>query len=123
MTTSYKRWTGILSIVPFILFVIYMGWFFSSFTEIMVTALNHQNGPVEAEFIRHMMGIILIASVMGLVTLAAMIVFIIHAANNKSLESAEKIMWVLLFVFVGLIAFPLYWFLRIKDAPLKESAL
>ncbi|MBX3242772.1 MAG: hypothetical protein KIT80_03380 [Chitinophagaceae bacterium] len=120
MSKSYKLWTGILSIIPFILFLLYMGWFFTSFAEVMVTAINQEQAPVETAFIKSIMGVAMIAIVMGLVTLAAIIVFIINAANNKSIESAERIMWILLFVFVGMIAFPLYWFLRIKNAPTKE---
>lgn len=121
MSKSYKTWTGILGIIPFLLFIVYIGWFFTSFTDIMVTAMNQEQPPIEAEFIKSMMSIILIAIAMGMCTLAAMIVYIINAANNKALESGERIMWILLFVFVGLLAFPLYWFLRIKDAPQKEQ--
>ena len=49
---------------------------------------------------------------MSLVSLAALILFIIHVVKNKSLPETEKIIWVLVFVFAGVIGFPLYWFMR-----------
>ncbi len=123
MSKSYKTWTGIIGIIPFLLFIVYMGWFFSSFADIMVTAMNQERAPAEAEFVKSMMSMILLAIGMGMSALAALIIYIINAANNKSIESGEKIVWILLFIFAGMIAFPVYWFLRIKDAPVKEAAV
>lgn len=117
MSKSYKTWTGILGLIPFLMFIVYMGWFFTSFADIMVMAINQENAPVEPALIKSMMNIILISIIMGLASLAAMIVYIINAANNKTIENGEKIMWILLFVFIGLIAYPVYWFLRIKNVP------
>lgn len=121
MSTSYKTFSFIIGVIPFLLFIVYMGWFFTSFADIMVTAMNQENAPVEAEFVKSMMGVILLAIVMGLSTLAAMIVYIINAANNRSIEGGEKIVWILLFIFAGMIAFPVYWFMRIKDVPVDSS--
>lgn len=49
---------------------------------------------------------------MAVITLAALILFIIHVIHNKSLPDNERIVWVLVFVFAGMIGFPIYWFMR-----------
>ncbi len=120
MSASSKTWTGIIGFLPFLLFIVYMGWFFGSFADIMVTAINQERAPVEVEFVKNMMSMILLAIIMGMAALAAMIIYIIHVVNNKSIESGEKIVWIVLFIFAGLIAYPVYWFMRIKDGPAQQ---
>ena len=73
---------------------------------------NHNVAP-DAEALRGIlsMAILLVFSV--LLSIGLLIFYIVHAVNNKKLESNERIIWVLLFVFVPTIAFMIYWVLRI----------
>jgi len=57
-----------------------------------------------------------------LCALSLLIFYIVHVVNNKSIESGERIMWILLFIFMGGIACPIYFFVRlINDKPKQES--
>jgi membrane protein DedA with SNARE-associated domain len=58
-------------------------------------------------------GTIMITGIlMAVITFAALIIFIIHVINNKSLPDNERIIWVLVFIFAGMIGIPIYWFMR-----------
>jgi hypothetical protein len=35
---------------------------------------------------------------------------------NRKLEGSEQILWILLFIFLGILAFPAYWILRIWNS-------
>ncbi len=53
---------------------------------------------------------LLIAWVVGI---AVLVVMIIHLVKDKRLKSEERVMWVLLLVFLGAITKPIYFFMRI----------
>lgn len=59
-------------------------------------------------FVLHMITIFLM---MGL-----LIYYIIHAVRNESLKGDMKAVWVVLFVFAGILAEPVYWYLKIWKA-------
>jgi len=42
-----------------------------------------------------------------------LVFFIIHMINNKKLDSTERLVWILVFLFAGVIGYPVYWYLRI----------
>ena len=56
--------------------------------------------------------------------LGLLVFYIIHAVNNKSLTSNDRLMWMLLFLFLYVIAFMIYWYLKIwqdKSAELQST--
>ena len=57
--------------------------------------------------------IIAVALLMVITNLGALIYFIIHAVNNPATDSTERIVWILVFIFAGVIGFPVYWYMRI----------
>jgi hypothetical protein len=53
---------------------------------------------------------------MGLLSLGLLIFFIIHLVRSKAMDSTERIIWVLVFLFAGIIGYPIYWYMRVwKD--------
>jgi hypothetical protein len=46
-----------------------------------------------------------------------LIYFIIHVINNKTIDSTERIIRILVFIFAGMVGFPVYWYMRIWKAP------
>jgi hypothetical protein len=69
-----------------------------------------------AEF-SSMAGMIVTMVLLGLLSLAVMVYFLVHAINNKLLNSDERLVWILVFIFVGMVSFPIYWYLRIWRTP------
>jgi H+/Cl- antiporter ClcA len=117
MSSPNKTLSAFLAFTPVALFVVYIVVFFLFFFNMIRNAEvleNSQSMPFV--FFRDMMWIVIVAIIMGLVSLAALIYFIIHAVNNKSVESNERIIWILVFIFAGMIGFPIYWYMRIYKA-------
>ena len=50
-----------------------------------------------------------------------MVYYIIHVTTYKVKSEGEKIMWILLFVFIGSISFIIYFFMRV--VPLQPQAV
>lgn len=109
MSQSSKLFLGLITISPIVLLAIFFSKMFSFIIE--MAKLNKE--PTPQEVLTPLAGWIVLAVIMGLVTLALMIYYIIHAINNKSIDGNERIVWILVFVFVPMIGFPLYWLIRI----------
>lgn len=60
-------------------------------------------------FVFHMLTIFL--------SLGLTVFYSIHAAKNEALKSELKIVWVVLFIFAGIVTFPIYWYLQIWNSP------
>jgi hypothetical protein len=116
MSKSRKLLLGILSFMPFILLIVYFAIFFRFFITIFQHA--QQEDVLPAMILENIGGIIFVAILMGCISLALKIYFIIHAINNKQTDSTERVVWILIFIFAGMIGFPVYWYMRIwKETP------
>ncbi|RXK62096.1 hypothetical protein ESA94_03530 [Lacibacter luteus] len=88
----------------------------------MLKLEREYQGDIPPEiFFFNMTGFIITALVLGIIHLGLLVFFIIHAINNTRVKPEERIIWVLLFIFVNSIAFPIYWGLRIWPAEKTES--
>ncbi len=118
MTRSAKILIGILSFLPAVLLVVYLIAIFSS----VFSSMMHRM-PVDDPywFFSNFFWVFGLAILLGIVSLGLKIYFIVNVVTNQLLEGAERIMWVLLLVFAGIIAYPLYWYMRIWKAPVSPN--
>ncbi|MES1226900.1 MAG: hypothetical protein ABUT20_66110 [Bacteroidota bacterium] len=119
MSKSRKLLLGILSLLPMILIVVYFITFFS----FMLTIFRHANQEdvLPQMMLEHIGWIIGVALLMGFVSLGLKIYFIIHAVNNRLTDSTERIIWILIFIFAGMIGYPVYWYMRIWKEPVPDA--
>jgi len=111
MKSSTRNLYTALSILPFIFFVAYIVSFFALFVDMFHNM--HEFSADTHPFPFENFGTIMVCGIlMAVITLTTLIIFIIHALNNKSLPDNERIIWVIVFVFAGMIGFPIYWFMR-----------
>jgi hypothetical protein len=116
MSKSRKLLLGILSLLPIILLVVYLVGFIYFFMAVYRHA-NHEE-VLPMLLFQHMAWLLLAIILLVLFALGLLIYFIIHALNNRLIDSTERIVWILVFVFAGTIGFPIYWYMRIWKAPL-----
>ena len=115
MSKSRRLLLGILSLLPLVFLAVYMVVIFSFF----ITAIRNSHDPniFPEIMLEHIGGIIAVALLMVFTNLGMLIYFIIHAVNNKVIEGSERIVWILVFIFAGMIGFPVYWYMRIWKEP------
>jgi hypothetical protein len=102
---------GIFTLVPFILFPVILLEIFQFVINIVATSSHGE--PEPADILASVLAFIVPIIALALLSLALLIFYIVHVVSNKSIEPMEQLMWVLLFIFFGIIAFPIYWFMRI----------
>jgi hypothetical protein len=117
MSKSGKIIIGILTFLPFLLLILFLVNLFRIIAE-NIPAYGEQPHIDPRQIALMFIPMIMTVVLLSMLTLGLMIYYIIHCANNKNLTSNDRVMWILLFVFVGMIAFPVYWYIKIwKDVP------
>ncbi len=111
MPKSRKLLLGLFSLLPMLFLVIYFIVFFS----FLITIFRNSHNPdlFPEMLLQHIGSIIAFMLMMVIIKLGTLIYFIIHAVNNAAIDSTERIVWILVFIFAGMIGFPVYWYLRI----------
>lgn len=115
MSTSKKILLGIFSLLPMLFLVIYFVAFFSFFITMMRNSHNPDLFP--EIMLEHIGSIIAFMLLMVFTKLGTLIYFIIHVVNNRAADGTERIVWILVFIFAGMIGFPVYWYMRIWKEP------
>ncbi|MDE3249791.1 MAG: PLDc N-terminal domain-containing protein [Bacteroidota bacterium] len=122
MTKSRKLLLGILTLLPIVLTIVFLASFFSFFIGMIRSGGDEQ--MAQEWILGNFLWIVLMSVILGLLHLGLLIYFIVHAINNGLVSSNERIVWILVFIFVGTIGMPIYWYLRIwraDDTPARQQ--
>ena len=113
MSRSSKALIGILSFLPIILLIVFFVMMFSLFPRI----IEWENPePAPQEVFSAFAPLFVLGFGMGLLSLGLLIFFIMHLVRNKTMDSTERVIWILVFLFAGLVGYPIYWYMRVwKD--------
>ena len=117
MKRSHKIWLLILTILPLLIIPIMVFWIIAGGIQMDNMANPEQRVPF---FVG---GIVLWAILIGLISLGVWVYYLVHVINNKQIDDTERLIWVLLFIFVSLISHLVYFFLRIWNEPEREQGL
>ncbi|HEY3404640.1 MAG TPA: hypothetical protein VGK59_14720 [Ohtaekwangia sp.] len=111
LSRTQKIILGIFSIVPFLMvpYIIYEVFHFVMHT----VSISQQGDPDPADIIAGVLSFIGPVILCSLISLMLLIFYIIHAVMNKTITTAERVIWVLVFIFVGSLTFPVYWLMRV----------
>lgn len=104
---------GIITLFPFLFMGGYFVWFFSFFMQM---SQNMHAGDPEAVpqlMFGNMGWMFLLIGMAMLISFALMIYYIVHVVNNKRIDSNERLVWILVFIFANMIGYPIYWYMRI----------
>jgi hypothetical protein len=124
MSKNKKIIIGIFSILPFLLFVFYLVSMISFFIYFFRDVAVNGERPEDMIFsgMADMVGMIVTMVLLGLLSLGVMVYFIIHTINNQLITGEERLVWILVFIFVGMVSFPIYWYMRIWRGPELNTA-
>jgi hypothetical protein len=116
MSKSSKLMLGVLSFLPFILVCIIIAMVINLFPQVFEWANDE---PDPHTVFTTFSPIFFTGLITALVSLALLVIFIVHLVKNPKLEPGERLVWILIFLFVGMIGYPLYWYLRVWNEDLK----
>lgn len=111
LSKTQKIILGVFTLLPFIFFPIIFWQVFHFILEMI--ALNKGQDPEPADIVLAIFSFAFPIVLVSLLSIALLIFYIVHVVSNKKLESIEQLMWVLFFIFFGIVAFPVYWLMRV----------
>ena len=110
MKRKNKILLGIATIWQPVYMVLFMLFVFGM---ILLTGPGEEPGNLSPIFAGGFLLIFLLHFITIFLIMGLMVYYIVHAIKNESLSSDMRIVWVLLFVFVGIVAEPVYWYTNI----------
>jgi hypothetical protein len=124
MSKGSKIFLGICTFMPLFLGMCLLFIYLSILPDLMYHTLQN-NDPREffhAYFSRIFTArFFIILMLLAIAKLSLIIYYIIHAVKHVTRSEGEKIMWILLFIFIGTIPFLIYFFLKIVPMPDKNE--
>jgi heme A synthase len=104
-----------LTLVPLVLYAALLVWIVQSFF-VAPTSSDNTGDPFGARLVLSM----LLVSALGF---GMIIWYLRDAMRNTALDTAGKVIWALVFLQLGTVAMPVYWFLYIwREATSRASA-
>ena len=110
MSRSSKLFIGILSFLPIFLLVVLFVMIFSLFPTFVEW---DRYEPAPHEVFSSFGPIFIVGFGMGILSIGLLIFFIMHLIRHKAMDSTERIIWILVFLFAGIIGYPIYWYMRV----------
>jgi len=115
---SQKILLGIFTFLPFVLFPFIFVEIFQFVLHVVATSAKET--PEAADILAGVFSFLVPIIFLSILSLALLIFYIVHAVSNKTIEPIERLMWILLFIFFGIIAFPIYWVMRVYKTENKS---
>lgn len=111
LSKTQKIVLGIFTLLPFIVFPFILWQIVYSILTLVDISEHGEPEPREVLLIVFSFAVPII--LLAISSLALLIFYIVHAVTNKEIGAGERVLWILLFLFVGIIVFPIYWTVRI----------
>jgi hypothetical protein len=112
MTRNKKIWLGVLTFLPVAFLVLYFIAFALMFVGVFST-MESGGEPNPTFFIGNFVILFLLIMIAAVLSIGLMIYYIMHITNNSKFDSNQRLMWILIMVFGGMIGFCVYWYLYI----------
>jgi len=118
MSRSTKALVGVISFLPILLLIVFFAMFLTIFPRVF--EWDHGYEPTPQEVFSVFGPIFILAIIMGILSLGLLVFFIMHLVRNKKMDGIERVIWILVFLFAGIVGYPIYWYMRVwkEDAPL-----
>lgn len=117
MTKNTKIFLGVLSFVPLVTLIAYFVFFVRIFLNMLQDSHSLSSVDNPESFFLSFIPLIILLGIGSLVGLFLLVYFIYCSIKDVSATENNKLLWVLLLIFLNYLSFPIYWFIRIWKNP------
>lgn len=110
MSRNSKLFIGLLSFLPIILVFILL-FMILGLIPTFIEWDTYEPAPQEVFSIFG--PVFFLGIFLGILSLGLLIFFIMHLVRHKAMDSTEKVIWILVFLFAGIVGYPIYWYMRV----------
>ncbi len=127
MTKTAKTILGIITFLPLVFGICCIVYYILLIADMIKTMpVNPDESQRFARtYMMHFFSspFIVFAILSFLTHIGLMIYYIVHVVTYKVKTEGEKVMWILLFIFIGSISFIIYFFMRVVPLPAPDKGL
>lgn len=109
MTRARARWMGVLAILP----VVLMALMFIAFFGVMMSLGMRQGGPPPGEPPRFLLALFPLQCLLMVLWVTSLVLHVVDVFRNPHVADNLRVVWALLFFFMGMFTLPVYWFLYV----------
>jgi hypothetical protein len=115
MERANRIWLGIFTFLPLVLLAAYLVQFAFMLREVLLYGKDIAIlGDIGLALLL-MLGI-------GVVSFGLFVFYILHVIYSKT-DNNEKLLWIILFVVGNILAFPVYFYMKIWKAPQEHTSM
>lgn len=111
MTRTAKIFLGIITLLPYVLLVLYILSFFQGVINISTHAAADDVSPSVFLLSMGLSAVTLLLFI--LLTIGLFIFYLVHVLNNQRLDKGQKLIWVLVLITSSHFGNLIYWFFQI----------
>ena len=118
MSKQGKIVLGLISLLPIALIIVYGIFFITIFTSVFRENVHQTGQPAFLMESMNYMGYLQVTMALLVICAVGLLIFyLIHALYNTRLDNADRLVWILAFLLINVIAYPLYWWRQVWRAP------
>lgn len=117
MTKNTKIFLGVLSFIPLVTLIAYFVFFVRIFLNMLQDSHSLSSVDNPESFFLSFIPLVILLGIGSLVGLFLLVYFIYCSIKDVSATENDKLLWVLLLIFLNYLSFPIYWFIRIWKNP------
>lgn len=114
LSATQKVVLGIFTMLPLVLLPYLFIQFFYLFFLDFPRGLN---ADTNEEFLEGVLQFMVPSMILSFASLGLLIFYLVHLIKNNSLNTTERLIWILIMIFGGLLGFPVYWYLQVWKTP------
>jgi hypothetical protein len=118
MARASRIWLGIFTFLPIAFIIAYMVTFGLLVKDVIFYGNEHQPMPLFTS----MFWLFILMLAMGIVSFGLLVYYIILVVNSKA-NTDEKLLWIILFFVGSILAFPVYWYMRVWKEPVDHMGM
>ena len=112
---------GILAFAPLFLFALWMIYYFIILAPYIGSDVN--GSAAAGATVRNYTPLFIMLGINFIIAFIAFLYFLMNMWTRKNVASGTKIMWVIFLAVFNIVAFPIYWFMHIKnDHVVRDNA-
>ena len=112
---------GILAFAPLFLFAFWMIYYFIILRDYITGYMLEHHLEIAGVTVNNYTPLFILLGINFIVAFAAFLYFVWNIWTRPEVPSGNKIVWVIFMATFNLIAFPIYWYMHIKNDYVRSS--
>ena len=114
---------GILAFAPIFLFALWLVYYFVILKDYIVQFRLEDHRAIQTTSVEYYLPLFLLLATNFIIAFIAFLYFVWDVWQNKEMPHGQRVVWVIFMAAFNIVAFPIYWYRRIKYGHVKRDVV